>query len=239
MQLQTISKHDMLHGSALWPCKAPGGCALRSTAEGHVCLTASQKSCQVPACLAAGILVVVWDECGRLEKGTHIRLFSSLGSLPFLFGVVIVSSLPAACRQLHCPLPGSAALSGYSFLKVSGFQDSQQPVACPCCPPLLGLEEGHSQAWHTTCPLQLPAAHDLSLVARAKLLQRVSANKLQLQNGAEGCKQSMHLPRFVEGCSVLMHGHEMGFSSQALRQAWCRIAVRVSAHPAAECGSVL
>eukprot|EP00891_Asterochloris_glomerata_P007096 jgi/Astpho2/7096/Aster-01925 len=36
-----------------------------------------------------GILVVVWDEFGRLEKGTHIRLFSSLGSLPFLFGVVI------------------------------------------------------------------------------------------------------------------------------------------------------
>ena len=39
----------------------------------------------------------------------------------------------------------------------------------------------------------------------------------------------MHLPRFVEGCSVLMHGHGMGFSSQALRQACCRIAMRVSA----------
>ncbi len=49
------------------------------------------KNCRVPVCHAAGILVVVWDEFGRLEKGTHIRLFSSLGSLPFLFGVVIVS----------------------------------------------------------------------------------------------------------------------------------------------------
>ena len=132
--------------------------------------------------------MVVWDECGRVEKGTHIKLFSSMGSLPFLFGVVIVSvtafstltaALSPAWQRSSTPgvLPERVGVSEQSAARGTSLLPAIAGV---------GRWQQPSSAWRLASAAV--CCTWLVVASFCKVLHRVTASEWQLQKGAVGCK---------------------------------------------------
>ena len=152
----------------VWPCKAPGGCALRTAAEGHVCLTPLQKSCPSP-CLPCcrhpgGRLGRVWP-AGEGDAHQAVQL-PGQPALPFrrrhceftACSVLTAALSPAWQRSLVRPLfPEGVRLS--EQLPAGGIS---------LLPTNAGVGAGPQPSFAQQGPLQLPAGHGLSLASCAK-----------------------------------------------------------------------